>query len=398
MSDIKTIRLTALDTLFFKEARPFETIGGSELTSVFPPPPRTVIGAIRSAIGETLGADWKAFNTEPDTYTIPNGRKLKDIIGYGDNNLGQLSINGIWLSKNSERLYPAPAFILRKMKDGAMDGFDSLQIGDAKVTGLGKVRLSEMPKLPKNSKMSYISAENIWLTSEGMEKILKGDYLLSKDEIFEKKDLFEEEPRLGIARDNFKRIVKDGMLYQTNHIRPKTGVSIEVDITGLDDLSLNQGVIRIGGEGRMAGLEIVTTPKFPDKPDSKDKGLILVLLTPARFDGNNWFPAGFVEEKEQDGRTVHKGKVNEISLTIHSAVIGKVLREGGWDVATRKPRPVQSLMPAGSALYCTVDEDINDAITALHNKQIGEDIKLGRGHIACALWEDSIKEDKYDTI
>lgn len=58
---VTTLRFTALDTLFFRESRPYETIGGSELGSVFPPPPRTVAGAIRTAIGESLDADWKAF-------------------------------------------------------------------------------------------------------------------------------------------------------------------------------------------------------------------------------------------------------------------------------------------------------------------------------------------------
>ena len=62
MTTAKTLRLTAFDTLFFRESRPFDAIGGSELASVFPPPPRTVLGAVRSAIGDALGADWKQFH------------------------------------------------------------------------------------------------------------------------------------------------------------------------------------------------------------------------------------------------------------------------------------------------------------------------------------------------
>jgi hypothetical protein len=55
-------------------------------------------------------------------------------------------------------------------------------------------------------------------------------------------------------------------------------------------------------------------------------------------------------------------------------------------MANNCPRPVQSLIPAGSAYYLTVDGDINSAIEAMHGKQIGDDQALGRGHVACALW------------
>jgi CRISPR-associated protein Cmr3 len=51
-------RFSALDTLFFKESRPIESVGGSQLSSVFPPPARTLIGAIRTAIGEANSVDW----------------------------------------------------------------------------------------------------------------------------------------------------------------------------------------------------------------------------------------------------------------------------------------------------------------------------------------------------
>ena len=68
----KTLRFIAIDTLFFRESRPFETFGGIELASLFPPPPRTVAGAIRSAIGEALGADWPAFHANPAARRLIN--------------------------------------------------------------------------------------------------------------------------------------------------------------------------------------------------------------------------------------------------------------------------------------------------------------------------------------
>jgi len=43
------------------------------------------------------------------------------------------------------------------------------------------------------------------------------------------------------------------------------------------------------------------------------------------------------------------GEIAGVRLEIHSTVIGKAIREGGWDQAAGAPRTVRSLLPAGSA-------------------------------------------------
>ena len=45
------ITLTAYDTWFFREFRPHDAVGASELSSLFPPPIRTLAGALRTLIG-----------------------------------------------------------------------------------------------------------------------------------------------------------------------------------------------------------------------------------------------------------------------------------------------------------------------------------------------------------
>lgn len=393
---VTTLRFTALDTLFFRESRPFDAIGGSELASLFPPPPRTVAGAIRTAIGESLDADWKAFKQAFDDkaeYTV-GGVNLHQRIGFGDD-LGQLCVEGIWLSENGQRLYPAPLFLLRKV-DGQTTTFNRLRIGADANTSLGRVRL---PQLPKSCE-GYKPLEGVWLTRAGLESVLAGGLPLAGD-LREKKALFAEEPRLGIARNNSRRTVETGLLYQTRHVRPKQQVrlTIEADVAGLDGLPIDKRIVRLGGEGRMAGIEIAGQPSFPKMPtaDANPHGLILALLTPARFERDDnepsWLPRKFQPEVE-NGLRVWKGVINRIVLTVHCAVLGKAQREGGWDMAKPGPRAVQSLIPAGSSYYCKVDDgDITAAIEALHGKAIGEDQKLGRGRIVCGLWNDNESTD-----
>ena len=54
----------AIDTWMFKEARPMDGFGGSELSSTFPPPVRTLLGALRAQIGEAQKVDWSRFPQE----------------------------------------------------------------------------------------------------------------------------------------------------------------------------------------------------------------------------------------------------------------------------------------------------------------------------------------------
>lgn len=394
----QTWRFSALDTWFFKEARQMDTFGGSELNSVFPPPARTVMGAIRTALGEALGVDWHVYKKkeERERYVI-NGFPFGEYIGYGDDT-GKLSLSGPWVSiarKDGayERLYPVPRNLFRCKGDKETV---RLQIDKSIHCDLGKnVRLPKLPdQSDKNKKYKPLEG---WITQTGLEAFLRGE-TVSYDEIYAQKDIYEEEPRLGIARDNASRVALESLLYQTRHIRLRSDnnlkIAIEVDLT-VDDATIKPPVklIRFGGEGRFAGIKVDKQPyaNHPTAPHKKDDahGIILMLLTPALCDSGGWVLPGF-EKVEQEDQTVWKGILRGIGLTIHSAVIGKAQREGGWNLAEHKSRPVTSFIPAGSLYYCTVDNcDIDKAIQALHLNYIEDKPELGRGMIAVGLWPKS---------
>ena len=372
---MKTLRFTALDTWFFRESRPMEAIGGSELASLFPPPPRTLLGAIRSAIGDAADVDWRAFARD-------SSDPLRELIGFGDD-LGPLALSGPWLSHDQERLYPVPLCLLRNG-----DRFVRLRIGQAVETGLGKVRLPELSQSERGSK----PLDRHWVTGAGLERILAGG-VPDAEEIYAAKDLFHEEPRLGISRDNQQRTADEGLLYQTRHLRPVSGLAVEADIRSARATRLPTGLVRLGGEGRMAHIEVIATPGPPMAPrvQAGTRGLLLVLLTPVRCPtgSNAWLPPGFAPREGSDP-LLWRGEIAGISLTLHAAVLGKAQREGGWDMANRRPRAMQSLIPAGSVYYVTTETDLTSAVRALHGSCIGalEDRSLGRGLMACGLWKN----------
>ena len=381
-SDALNITLTAYDTWFFRESRPHDAVGASELSSLFPPPIRTLAGALRTLIGDQLEINWQTLQsaTQPDFNFVS---ELGDAQG-----LGELSLNGPWINVDGQRLYPAPLYLMQK-------GEEILRLAPGSIVrcDLGAVRL---PALPKGSQ-GFKALEQRWITVEGMRRCLEGH--VPTDKIYTSDDLFSHEARLGIARDNATRSVEEGKLYQTQHLRLKEKVSIGLLVKNLssvtkDSLSAPNTLLRLGGEGRMAALETQqqaqVIPFANQKGKAKIKSFVLHFLTPADFEGQ-MFPESF-EKTTFEGATVWQGVINAIGVRIVSAVVGKVHREGGWDMQKHQPSPVKSYIPAGSAWFCqTLDAELTWDIlkTQLHGQCIGVDSAYGRGQILLGSWQDN---------
>jgi CRISPR-associated protein Cmr3 len=380
----------ALDTWFFRESRPHDAVGASELSSLFPPPVRTLIGAIRSFLGEQLAIDWTAFSSsKKDQPFLIGDLDFKQAVGDADN-LGELKLKGPWVCCDGQRLYPAPFYLMQK--EGELK---RLRIGAKVRCDLGTVRL---PELPEDCD-GYKNVDQAWITAGGWKKLLMQD-LPDQSEIKYLSDLLDKEPRLGIARSNATRTVLDGKLYQTQHIRLKEQVGIELDVHGLQQPlaavvpEINGPVLlRLGGEGRMAELTVKQQHEPLPSLDSSilnkpAKKIIIHFMTHADFD-RKWFPETISQD---EGRTVWQGEIKGIKLTIVAAVIGKVHREGGWDMQKHRPRAVKSFIPAGSAWFCQVDDETvtwQMLIDKLHGHCIGLDAAYGRGQMLIGRWDDN---------
>ena len=410
---MKTWRFSALDSLFFREARPFDSIGGSELSTVFPPSPVTVAGAIRSAIGNHQNINWANYA----------GSELEKQLG-GSDSLGSMRIKGVFLSRNLDlsgfknpkglnandkwqRLYPVPAHLVATQEKGKLKQLHFLQVGKPVHCDLGKA-----VQLAVSSEQGIKPLENYWLTQAGFEKVLKGEFPKinqehpENNELISAFDLFTKETHLGIGRNNQTRSAEQGLLYQTQHIRPKKALAIEVDIDCLESINYpTSGIVRLGGEGRGAAFDVFdkvgwAEARSPSLTNSARR-IKLILLSalfvpqPAKEDCSmtasplkDWQSCytplpNFKQHEEQDN-TVWKGQINGIALTLHCAIIGKTVREGGWDLQKREPKPVRSLIPAGSVFYCTLEN--SGDIGQQFDQQDDLDKALGRGLFAVCPW------------
>lgn len=363
----------AIDTWFFRESRPYGTIGGSELVSVFPPPAGTIVGVVRTLIGESLGIDWKKYKNDT----------IKGIIGYGDD-LGPLKFSGPYLTQDKKRLYPAPTLLMKK--DNLIS---KLLPGKPVLCDLGRVQL---PAISSEEK-GWQTIENTWVSRETLKVILSGQ-VPGLAQLISAEKLFVNESRLGIGRNNARRTTEKSLLYQTRHIRPLDKVGIEVEVEGLEqsirDKISSQRLIRMGGDGRFSAVNIseeLTDDTLLMPENISGNQIMLAILTHADF-GGDWKPLEFsVKDTDNDGNTVWTGALNGIKLTLISAITGKAMREGGWDLAENKPKTVKSLVPAGSVYFCKVEGDIQEAVKKLHSlKKIGNNTEYGRGELAVGVW------------
>lgn len=406
-------QFSALDTWFFRESRPMESIGGSELQSGFPPSPRTMSGAIRHLVGNKHKVDWSTWNDKS------KNKDLRALIGDAKS-FGELAFNGPWLvretgSGNTERLYPVPANLVAARTNNGLTDPVRLVVGSPRHCDLGSsVRMAEVSTVDQvvadKDKLKLKGLSAYWITAQTLHSVLAGNSCDAED-LIETASLFEAESRLGIARSNITRTVDKGMLYQTRHVRPKQDVLLEVTVEGLsaDDYD-SSGIVRLGGEGRGAAFqaEVVSDEKdliidsgipLIASNTTEARGIIVTLLSPLNVPQSKdvYTPLpGFNLPKDpqaEEGRTVWKGSIQGVELSLYCAVQGKAVREGGWDLATNCPREVQSLLPAGSVFYMEVDNgDIEAAMKAIHLTKLAEseeDIALGRGLVAVGVWPNN---------
>jgi len=130
-----------------------------------------------------------------------------------------------------------------------------------------------------------------WIRGDILTRYLHGE-LFSGDEPFVRLDdeelprtgaLLERENRIGLARDA-NRSVRQGLLYQTAHLRPKDGFALLAECELGEELagSVPSGPTPLGGRGRLADVDVATGVDWPAPPPEYPDGRVLVYVaTPA---------------------------------------------------------------------------------------------------------------------
>ncbi|MBS9780601.1 MAG: hypothetical protein KGV51_08245 [Moraxellaceae bacterium] len=398
------LNIKQVDSWFFREARPHGSAGANALSSVFPPPTRTLMGALRSHIGNSYFV--KNSNKSWDDLEVTN------VIGDADN-LGSLQPRGVFLQKNEQTYFPAPVNICYKVDETADEEdkpkyYFAMQLSDNHYqTDVGNLYLPQLPITVKglDDVKGAKPLEKSWLSKTAWEQILAGtpqNLAQNKDNVQSTTDFINDEYRLGIQVNSNQRSVEQGILYQTTHVRLQSDVGLSMPViydkqqldklVDVKEFCKKSHLVRLGGEGRMAELTIEETTEqqantfnyLPTPPTqlttnvNGKKRFMLYLISKLAMQENSWLPQGF--NQSENGWV---GKVRDIDITILSACIGKAYREGGWDLKRQRPRAITNFLPAGSAFFVEVDNAIDDKqlIDNLHGKSFLTDDEWGEGII-----------------
>jgi CRISPR-associated protein Cmr3 len=373
------------DVWSFRDGRPLLSGGGYITHSLFPPAPLTVQGAIRSLILGHSDVGWASFREQ----TTPQARALGQTIGYPasegrEASLGAFAMHGPFLARHEDgtwvRYVPVPADV-RRTKQRPPSYFALQPVRGQDFAANWPVD-SLQPLWPRQEDGLEVVEEPRWLSEWALD-----DYLnnlpfsaLVADE------LYNAEPRLGIALDYSQRRPYQGMLYQVEFVRPKDQVGLLVWLSDFVNLPAPQGTMRIGGEGRSAHYRIL-----PDREVKVDAGLgqavhrfRLVFLTPTFFDGG-WQPI--------DGNAGWSRLLGG-PVRLVSAALGRPQRIGGWDIAARGGRgwhkPMRAYVPAGSVYFFEADQALAPPSGPVCQTPPDEDLpldRLGFGQIAVGAWD-----------
>ncbi|OAT80419.1 type III-B CRISPR module-associated protein Cmr3 [Desulfotomaculum copahuensis] len=355
----------AMDTFFFRDASPFNAGEGGQTgaRSMFPPFMSTLQGAVRITLAAERG--WAPERPEewPPELGTPD-------------DLGRVELRGPYLLKGEVLLFPMSLHILHKEDPAGGKGtYARLKPGEEVKCDLGRVRLP----VSQNSLSGAKPLEDAWLDVEGMQDVLNGG-LPGSNHVYRTDRLWREENRVGIERDKKSRTAAEKKLYSCVHIRPQKELVLAVLVSGIpEDWHPGAGrVVRLGGEGRMARVEVKRQGvELPDAPELKPAGGVVrftvTLITPGRY------------AVEKMPEVIRKGPPGVPGECV-SACIGKLLTVGGWDSLKRRSRPAEPVIPAGSTWFFEANESDLAEIMSLHRKTDGTN--WGYGQMLLGRWEE----------
>ncbi|WP_163141041.1 type III-B CRISPR module-associated protein Cmr3 [Arhodomonas sp. KWT] len=329
-----------LDVLHLRGNRLFGDGGGQGL---MPPWPSVFAGALRSRMLVDAGVDPARYaNGEHDDAPIT------EVLGAPDRP-GPFTIESVTLARRDrdgvEPLRPVPADVEVFLEDEAAGPPEPHRLQPrALPPGVSaSLPLEQAPLLRRDERGK--PRGGYWLTASGWERYLRGEELAGGDLIHSGR-LWETERRLGIELDHNRRSTVEGQLYTTDALRlcrqPETGFLVGVG--GGGPLPAG-GVLRLGGDGRGAGIATVEPPPepTPDLAAIQATGRCRIVLTSPGIFPDGWRLPGL----SADGLWTTNGL--RARVTAASVPRGGVI--SGWDLANKRPKPAVRVAPAGSVYW-----------------------------------------------
>jgi CRISPR-associated protein Cmr3 len=364
---------------------------GQHGETIMPPWPSLFAGAFRSALLGEDGDQLARFVAIVSDRALPEenkreriretlGDSLFMVLGTPDNP-GSFRINGLSLA-----FLPSPAGGRGAGGEGACTGAtpaiplpaDLAAFDDPAVPPLvslqpaalpqGIFSSGELPRAPLLRIAKQAKPETgRWLDGAGLAAHLAGTL---PHHTLKTADLYQRETRLGIALDPDSRTAETGALYTTEAVSICPGTGFLVGIEGEHSLLKEQGLLRLGGDGKAARYRRVTDVSIPAPVlPAPGERFRLILATPGIFTGG-WLPDRVGRQADGSYRLTGDG----FNARLVCAAVARHDVVSGWDLARWQPKTAQRVVPAGSVYWF---EDFQ-----------GDAGKLAEW-VACGLWGEN---------
>lgn len=332
---------------------------GSYGDSQMPPWPSVAAGALRSHL---LAAD------RVDLAAFAEGKHAHPALGT-PTNPGRFVLTDFGVARRShgdqafEHLFAPPADLL--LAEPQCN--DKLEDVQPQASLLRPVALhsalatsSPLPSLPVLTQADRSKPiGGWWLREAGWLRYLNGRAPTSSD-LVKTSTLWSMDERTGVGMDAGSRSAQEGRLFANRAVAFKPGVGFSVGVAGVDT-PIAAGMLRLGGDGRVASLSPASTP-------SSDFGQIaqaicqqrrcrLVLTSPGLFT-QGWLPNGFTQEGNG-----WKFDLHGVRGRLAAAAVSRSEIISGWDLAHRQPKSAQKVAPTGSVYWL---EDVQATPESLH--------------------------------
>ena len=365
------IEINPLDTLFFRDGKPFSMGEETWADAIFPPMPSVIYGALRSAYFANNIEEFRSLKRENKLDTK-------------DDPTNSLVIKAIYFKVGNDFYLPLPLDCVKK-KDSNKDDKNRvfLLIPSSLSEGIFINNSVKNILIPKNK-------EKIENVSDGLVRIsVFKKYLNSIDSftIHRLSDWVIPESKIGISRSNKTHTLEEAMLYRVDMSRLK-GISIIVEYKNLN--IPEKGLMKLGGESKAVSYRKIDDNIDIDFPEFENEQFKLVLTTPAIFK-NGWLPK-WIDENSLEGIVPN----TTCKIKLMTAAVGKAISVGGFDMKKRKPKPMYKAVPAGSVYYFEIENGVVENIKNIFHNQYISDVYSEQGFGICYVGKakDINKEDK----
>jgi len=314
------------DVWLFRDGRPFDAGVDHGARSLFPPTPNTVQGIIRSRYLVEQGVDFQEYADHD-----PALQAVGEAIGWPGDGYGRVRLRGPLVAHWDEgnqtlvRYIPLPADVVK-----VGDDYRLLRPLRAPLMRTNWPTDGLLPLWAPVTDDNVPKEAHGWLSEKALPDYL-GAPTPAKLTVEHDDALFVREGRFGVGIASHRKRPEEGLLYQVEFIRPRPGVGLAVELSGIR--LAPSGLLRMGGESRAGRYWTVKPGALPGQAisgpatDGRTR-FRLIVLTPTRFDGG-WQPKGGNWSKFFDGPVTLKAAALPRAWPIGGARVDKHSQRSG---------------------------------------------------------------------